>query len=99
MKYVILLIAVFYAGAGNAGTDAATEDEKRYLIKIAQELKQLEILAAKAANKADPDARVTLDYVALRHDLLEMQRALETHINRPSRTPRKIEALTLAGNR
>lgn len=97
MKYLLILTGLLYVGACFAGTDAATEEEKRYLIKIAQELKHLDELAVKAANKADPDARVTLDYVALRHDLQEMQRALEAHINNPSRTPRMVDSLTLAG--
>lgn len=96
MKCLLIVMGLLYVSASSASTDATTEDEKRYLIKIAQELKHLDGLAVKAANKADPDARVTLDYVALRHDLQEMQRALEAHINNPSRTPRRIESLTLA---
>lgn len=96
MKYILMLTGMLYMGTSIAGTDAATEDEKRHLIKIAQELKHLDELAVKASIKADPDARVTLDYVALRHDLQEMQRALEAHINKPSRSPRSVDALTLA---
>lgn len=98
MKKMILLLSMLSINISYANTDTTTEDEKRYLIKIAQELKHLDVLAAKAADKADPDARVTLDYVALRKDLREMQRALEAHITSPSRSPRKIESLTLAGH-
>lgn len=97
MKYIMLLIGLLSVGVCTANTDAATEEEKRYLIKIAQELQHLNELAEKAANVADPNARVKFDYVALRNDLQEMHRALQTHINNPSRSPRKIEALTLAG--
>ena len=93
---LLIVLSMLYASLCAAGTDATTEDERRYLIKIAQELKHLDELAVKAANKADPDARVTLDYVALRHDLQEMQRALEAHITKPSRSPRTMNALTLA---
>lgn len=97
MKYIFMIIGLLCVGTSVADTDAVTEDEKRYLIKIVQDLKHVDEMAAKASMKADPDARVTLDYVALRHDLHEMQRALETHINKPSRSPRKLERLTLAG--
>lgn len=100
MKYLIIIIGLLSVGNSIADTetDTVTEDEKRYLIKIVQDLKHVDEMAAKASIKADPDARVTLDYVALRHDLQEMQRALEAHINNPSRSPRKLEGLTLAGN-
>ena len=98
MKYIILIFGLLSVGTSVADTDAVTEDEKRYLIKIVQDLKHLDELAAKASVEADPDARVTLDYVALRHDLQEIQRALEVHITKPSRSPRKLEALTLASN-
>lgn len=97
MRFLIVFIGLFYVSASSANTDAVTEEEKRYLIKITQELKHLDELAAKASYKADPDARVTLDYVALRNDLQEMQRALDAHINNPSRSPRKLNALSLAG--
>ncbi len=96
MKYLIMIIGLLSVGNSVADTDAVTEDEKRYLIKIVQDLKHLDEMAAKASVEADPDARVTLDYVALRHDLQEMQRALETHITTPSRSPRKMDALSLA---
>ena len=96
MTYLLAMMGVFISLQVFANTDAATEEEKRYLIKISQELAHLDGLATKAANKADPDARVTLDYVALRRDLQEMKRALETHIKRPSRTPRNLVALESA---
>jgi RAQPRD family integrative conjugative element protein len=96
VKYLIMIIGLLSVGNSVADTDAVTEDEKRYLIKIVQDLKHLDEMAAKASVEADPDARVTLDYVALRHDLQEMQRALETHITTPSRSPRKMDALSLA---
>lgn len=82
-----------------AEVDTTTEAERRYLIKVANEIKHLEFLADKAAAAADPDARVTLDYVALRHDLAEMRRALEAHIDSPSRSPRKIDSLQFAAIR
>lgn len=97
MKHLIAIIGVLLSFNGLANTDAATEEEKRYLIKISQELAHLDELATKAANKADPDARITLDYVALRRDLQEIKRALEAHIKQPSRTPRNLVALELAG--
>ncbi len=76
-----------------ANVDTTTEAERRYLIKVANELAQLEVLAKKAESNADPDARVTLDYVALKNDLAEMRRALESHLHAPSRSPRKLEPL------
>jgi RAQPRD family integrative conjugative element protein len=96
--FFLVVVSSFLSLNAVAGTDAATEAEKRYLIKIAQELTHLETLAQKAADNADPDARVTLDYVALRNDLQEIKRALETHVSKPSRTPRNLRDLELARN-
>lgn len=75
--------------------DTTTETEKRYLIKIANELAYLQALTEKAKKVADLNARITLDYVALEHDLREIRRALEMHVNAPSRSPRKSEQLQL----
>jgi RAQPRD family integrative conjugative element protein len=98
MKFFMVVIGVIFSLQSVANTDAATEEEKRYLIKISQELAHLDDLATKAANKADPDARITLDYIALRRDLQEMKRAIEAHIKQPSRSPRNLVALEFAGN-
>lgn len=98
MLAVLMSVALLFSQAVLAEVDTTTEAEKRYLIKVAQELKHLDELAAKAATNADPDARVTLDYVALRNDLQEMRRALEAHLQKPSRSPRKINELAFAGN-
>lgn len=95
MKY-ILLLGLLVSVTSVANTDATTEEERRYLIKIAQDLAHLDELAAKAQNKADPQARINFDYMALRNDLQEMKRALESHITKPSRSPRNIKSLELA---
>lgn len=98
-KLLLMLIGVIAISQSVvADVDTTTEAEKRYLIKVAKELKHLDELATKAANNADPDARVTLDYVALRKDLQEMRRALEAHLEKPSRSPRRIDDLAFAGN-
>lgn len=98
-KLLLMLIGVIAISQPVfADVDTTTEAEKRYLIKVAQELKHLDELATKAASNADPDARVTLDYVALRKDLQEMRRALEAHLEKPSRSPRRIDDLAFAGN-
>ncbi|QEY16067.1 hypothetical protein D0C16_08770 [Cellvibrio sp. KY-GH-1] len=97
MLAVLMSAALIFSHSVLAEVDTTTEAEKRYLIKVAQELKHLDELAAKAASNADPDARVTLDYVALRNDLQEMRRALEAHLQKPSRSPRRIDELTFAG--
>lgn len=97
--FFVVVVGLMGSGICMANTDATTEDERRYLIKIVQDIHHLDELATKAANQADPDARVTLDYVALRRDLQEIKRALESHITKPSRSPRKIKTLELAGNK
>lgn len=95
MKSLLFCFSIFLSVNVMANTDTTTEAEKRILIKIAQELSHLDDLASKASANADPAARVTLDYVALRHDLQEIKRALEAHINKPSRSPRTIKPLEL----
>ena len=95
IKYVFVLLA-WLSQCASADVDTTTESERRYLIKVANEIVHIEQLAQKAADSADPDARVTLDYVALKNDLAEMRRALETHLRKPSRSPRNIRALQFA---
>jgi RAQPRD family integrative conjugative element protein len=92
---VFLLGFMPVANAIEATVDTTTENEKRYLIKIANELAYLQELTRKAKQSADPHARITLDYVALEHDLQEMRWALESHVNAPSRTPRQVTQLEL----
>jgi RAQPRD family integrative conjugative element protein len=84
------------ANAIETTVDTTTENEKRYLIKIANELAYLQELTRKAKQSADPHARISLDYVALEQDLQEIRRALETHITAPSRTPRQVNPLDLS---
>ena len=90
---MLFILATLSVGKSLAGTDTSTEDEKRYLISIAEKLGEIEQLAAKAQSSADPQARISLDYVALNNDIKEIRRALEQHINLPSRSPRKIDSL------
>jgi RAQPRD family integrative conjugative element protein len=94
MKQLFLTLLILAAPA--MAVDTTTEDEKRYLIKISQDIAHISELANKAKQSADPDARVSLDYVALINDLNEIKRALDAHINAPSRSPRKIQSLQLS---
>lgn len=98
MKYLFILMLVLVPLA-NADVDIAidttTENEKRYLIKIVNELAHLQELTQKAKRAADPNARISLDYIALENDLREMRRALEAHVTAPSRSPRKLTQLEL----
>lgn len=98
MKTFLMVVMLLLAWPAVAATDAATEEEARYLIKIANELNHLIELAKKSKTHADPDARISLDYVALENDLTEIQRALEQHVKRPSRSPRRLRALELPGS-
>jgi RAQPRD family integrative conjugative element protein len=95
MKLIFILLLVL-SPLVSANVDTATESEKKYLIKIANELAYLQELTRKAKKTADPEARITLDYVALENDLAEIRRALEAHVTAPSRTPRRITSLELA---
>lgn len=90
--YLVAMLGLF-SKLALADIDTTTESERRHLIKIAHEIAHLEQLVQKAEFYADPDARVTLDYVALKMDLAEMRRALETHLEKPSRSPRKVDGL------
>lgn len=94
MKHIFLSLLLLAMPA--MAVDTTTEDEERYLIKISQELAHINELANKAKQSADPNARVSLDYVALIHDLNEIKRALDAHITAPSRSPRKIQSLQLS---
>lgn len=71
-----------------------TEDEARYLIAIANEIENVKALAKKAEANTDIQSRTRFDYVALQHDLEQMQAAIERHAKEPSRTPRTVSALS-----
>ena len=95
IRYCLIFVALLNQYAV-ADVDTTTESERRYLIKVAHEIAYIEQLTQQAEAHADPDARVTLDYVALKNDLAEMRRALEAHIKKPSRSPRNIDPLQFA---
>lgn len=93
-KLVFLLLFFMVGSPAMADIDTTTEAEKRYLIKIVEEIQHVDELAQHASENSDPNARVNLDYVALRSDLKEIKRALESHIQKPSRSPRRVTDLT-----
>lgn len=98
MKYIWLVVAMLLSFSALAEVDGATEEEKRYLIKIADELKRIEVLVQQSAAAADPKARVVLDYDALARDVKNLRSALERHVTVPSRTPRRVQPLEIAGS-
>jgi RAQPRD family integrative conjugative element protein len=82
-----------------ADVDSTTEAEKRYLMKMVEQLADIHRLSVLAQQSADPDARVTLDYVGLQADIQDIRRALEQHVSLPSRSPRRIEPLNFHSNK
>lgn len=97
MKYTCVLVINFLVSVSCiAQVDTSTEAEKRYLIKMAEELALLDELAQKASEHADPDARIGFDYVTFRQDIQVRRKALENHIQKPSRSPRKLSELSVA---
>lgn len=96
MKYIWFVMAMLLSLSVVADVDGATEEEKRYLIKIADELQRIEILVQQSAATADPNARIALDYDALARDVKTLRGALERHVKVPSRSPRRVQPLELA---
>jgi RAQPRD family integrative conjugative element protein len=86
--------ALMMLSASNAVIAQESETEKRYLIAITTEIDNLKSLAQKAEATADKNERLQFNYSALQRDLAAMQQAVEQHVKAPSRSPRKIEALT-----
>lgn len=74
--------------------DTVTEVERRNLIAIVRQIDQLHDLANQAQVAASSDARVKFNYQALHADLKQMSQAIENHLNKPSRTPRKLPGLS-----
>ncbi len=90
-----ILVASVLPFVATAQVDATTEPERQYLVRLVAQLDEMQRLASKASENADPYARVTLDYVALQKDLKEIQRAIQQHVTQPSRSPRRLPALEL----
>lgn len=88
MLSVILSLTISGANAQDS------ESEARYLISIVNEIENLKALAQKSAATADASKRVHFNYSALTHDLDEMQKAIEKHVEEPSRSPRTIDAIS-----
>lgn len=96
MSTFLLMLLIVHPLPTVADVDSTTEAEKRYLIKIVEQLAEIHRLAVLAQQNADPDARVTLDYVGLQADIQDIRRALEQHVSLPSRSPRRIEPINFA---
>lgn len=79
---------------GSHADDTVTEVERRNLIAIVRQIDQLHELANQAQVAASAEARVKFNYQALHGDLNQMKQAIETHLNKPSRTPRKLPGLS-----
>ena len=94
----ILIMAVFTALpmlsiSASAGTG---DEEKQLLIKSATELEYVLALIEQAEAKDNKKGNVSLDYSALKGDLVQIQEAITRHASRPKRTPRRIDPLTKA---
>ena len=94
-----ILIASVLPFVATAQVDATTEPERQYLVRLVAQLDEIQRLASRAADNADPYARVTLDYVALQKDLTEIRRAIQQHVTQPERSPRRLPALELAASK
>jgi RAQPRD family integrative conjugative element protein len=90
---VLFLLALMLSFAMNVANAQDAESEARFLIAITHELENLKALSHKAAASSDESQRIQFDYQALQRDLEDMRRAIETHVNTPSRSPRLIGAL------
>lgn len=92
MKRIFMVSAVLlavFAGSANA----STEKEKAELARIASELKYLkhEVLQISELRRADDTE--AFNYEALVNDLEAVHSAVERHLNKPSRQPKKLKPL------
>jgi RAQPRD family integrative conjugative element protein len=92
MKRIFMISAVLlavFAGSANA----STEREKAELARIASELKYLkhEVLQISELRRADDTE--AFNYEALVNDLEAVHSAVERHLNKPSRQPKKLKPL------
>ncbi len=92
MKRIFMISAVLlavFAGSANA----STEREKAELARIASELKYLkhEVLQISELRRADDTE--AFNYEALVNDLKAVHSAVERHLNKPSRQPKKLKPL------
>lgn len=91
MKKLLMLSVVFLAVTG--GANASTEREKVELARISSELKFLKHDVFKISELRRADDREAFNYEALLNDLDAIQKAVERHINGPSRQPRVLKPL------
>lgn len=92
MKKVLMVSAVLLASFSGLA-DASTEREKVELARIASELKYLmhDVLQISELRRADDTE--AFNYEALVSDLDAVKKAVERHINGPSRQPKALKPL------
>ena len=86
---VSVVLLVVFAGSANA----STEREKVELARIANELKYLKHDVLQISELRRSDDTEAFNYEALVSDLDAVQKAVERHINGPSRQPKGLKPL------
>lgn len=96
MKKIILFAILSGASVLTATSScyADQESEKRYLTAIMTELENIKALAQKAESTRTEGDRLVFDYASLERDLELMRQAINQHVEKPSRQPRRIGALS-----
>lgn len=72
--------------------NAGVWEEREYLERYMKQLDTLnQTVLAKAAESADPNARITLNYSKLQHDVNQIARKIEHHLKSPLEEYRSID--------
>jgi len=98
MKNTLLAVLLLFSTLTSTAhaNNSMTEQEKRYLVQIVNEINYLKIMAEKARSHQNSGAKYKLSYGDLVDDLTTIQKSLTRHLNNPQREPRVLPPLKSA---
>jgi len=92
MRCVALLVMLGISSMAGANSSSM---EREALARIAQELRIIQGMVAKAKTYQGSSAVRRFRYEALTTDMNAMIEGIQTHLHRPTRLPKRIEPLVL----
>ena len=93
--YIGILVFLLVVVTSTIPAEARRSDtEREVLARVVQELALLDEIVSDAERRADPQARLYLDYPALHAELIEVRLGIEEYIEGNRLQPREIAPLS-----